>query len=396
VDQPFGVRSPAPLLPACVWLACLPALLAARPRWVLSANENKLDLATGVTRVLSGAPPDTLTLLDCAVFPPRVTHLTNVANTVVGPPSNVALTPDGTLAVIADSLVLDTARTNGWRPARRLHVLDLTAPTPRVVGEAEAGEQPSGLSFTRDGRFLFVANRAAGSVSAFARVGFTLRPLNTVAFAPPAHEVSDVAVSPDGRTVLAAVREGGHLRELAFDGRELRATDRKVSVYGRPYRVGFTPDGQLALTAGAGFGNGPDQDALTVVDLAGPRPRATDFVPLGSGPESLELSPDGRLAVAVLMNGSNLAATDPLYRDHGQLVLLERRGRTFVRRQVLAIPRIPEGVCFTPDGRHVIVQAHPDRELRFYRVRRGRLTDTGERVAVPGMPSGLRAQPAGE
>ncbi|MFM7099711.1 MAG: hypothetical protein ACKO3N_00895, partial [Verrucomicrobiota bacterium] len=127
-------------------LAALPVLLAAAarpparpPAWVISANENKLNLASGVTQVVPGAPADTVTFLDFRQFPPAVRHLTHLSNTVLGPPSNVAVSPDGTLAVIADSIELDPAQPSGWRPQRRLHLLDLTGPEPRRTGEVEAG-----------------------------------------------------------------------------------------------------------------------------------------------------------------------------------------------------------------------------------------------------------------
>lgn len=379
-------------------LAALPLLLAAAappparsPAWVISANENKLSLASGVTQVVPGAPADTVTFLDFRQFPPAVRHLTNLSNTVLGPPSNVAVSPDGTLAVLADSIELDPGQPGRWRPQRRLHLLDLTGPEPRRAGEVEAGEQPSGVAFSRDGRQVLVANRAGGGVTAFARAGLSLRRLAELRFTHPTNEVSDVAISPDGRLALAAVREAGHLQVLRFDGHQWVVEPRRISVYGRPYRVLFTPDGRLALTAGAGAGNGPDTDALTVIAVKGAALRTTDFIALGSGPESIELSPDGRHALGVMMNGSNLPPDSPHRTEQGQLVLLERTGDTFVRRQVMPVGRIPEGACFTPDGRHVVVQCHPERRLWILALHRGRLKDTGLRVDVPGFPSGLGA-----
>lgn len=379
-------------------LASLPLLLVAwsglqarPPQWVVSANENKLSLASGVTQVVPGAAADTVTFLDFRQFPPVVRHHTNLSNTVLGPPSNVAVSPDGSLAVIADSIELDPGQPGKWRPQRRLHVLDLTGPEPRKTGEVTAGEQPSGLAFSRDGRLLLVANRAGGGVTAFAREGQALRFLEEFRFTHPTNEVSDVAISPDGRLALAAVREGGHLQVLRREGDRWVVEPRRISVYGRPYRVLFTPDGSLALTAGAGAGNGPDTDALTVIRVQGDTLKTTGFVPLGSGPESIEISPDGRHVLGVLMNGSNLPPESPYRTEQGQLVLLERQGDTFVRRQVMAVGRIPEGACFTSDGRHVVIQCHPERRLWILALNRGRLKDTGVRIEVPGFPSGLGA-----
>lgn len=306
-----------------------------------------------------------------------------------GPPSNVALTPDGHFALIADSVRLDASSTNGYRPARRIHLLDLSASPPRVVAEGEAGEQPSGVCIAPNGRLILVANRAAGSVSVLKLEGSTLRTVSEMPIALPADEVSDVAISPDGRRAFASVRERSHLREFVIDGETVTATPRKYSTYGRPYRVLVTHDSQLVVTAGEGAGNGGDRDALTVIDLTSGAGRATDFVPLATGPESLDLSPDGKHLIAVLMNGSNLAAGDPWRTEHGQIVLLERSGKTFKRRQTVDVGRIPEGAVFTPDGRHVVVQVHPERKLWILNLTRGGLVDSGLRIDVPGMPSGI-------
>ena len=368
----------------------LPGLSAATP-WVLSGNESKLDLSSGVTRVVAGEGSDSLTLLDFSARPPRVLHLTNIANTVLGPPSNIALSPDGQLALVADSVRLDPANPGKWVPARRIHVLDLASTPPRRIGDVEAGAQPSGLSIAADGRFALVANRAGGSVTRLNLQGRTVVPAETVTFTAATNEVSDVAISPDSRWALASVREAGHLRLLRCDGGTLRVQERKISTYGRPYRVVFTPDGHFALTAGQGSGNGVDTDALTVIRRTGDDFQTVDFVALGSAPESLEVSPDGRWVAAVLMNGSNLAPGTNGYSDHGQLVMLARRGERFVRTQVVSVGRIPEGVAFSPAGDQVIVQCHPDRELRLYPIRRGRVLERYERIAVPGFPSSLRS-----
>jgi sugar lactone lactonase YvrE len=93
------------------------------------------------------------------------------------------------------------------------------------------------------------------------------------------------------------------------------------------------------------------------------------------------------------MSGSNLPSTDPNYSKHGELVLLKRDGKTYRLAERHPIGRIPEGVAFTSDGKYLVVQCHPDRELWIFSIKGGRAKDTGQRVQVPGMPSSLRASP---
>lgn len=373
------------------WLLMAMGSGLAAADWVVSANENKIDLVTGAQRVFPDAAPDTVSLLDFSQFPPGIRHLTNIANTVLGPPSNVALSPDQRHLLIADSIVLDAGRTNGWRPQQRIHVIDLTVEPPRVTSTSDTGLQPSGVVFNADGKRVAVANRAEGSVSVFRFEAGQLTRIQSIRIADPEAEVSDVASSPDGRWLVASITRAGVLAVLKWKDETVVDTGRRISVYGRPYRVMFTPDGTQVLTSGAGAGNGLDTDALTVVELRGEQFETVDIVPLAAGPESFDISPDGRLAVAVLMNGSNTAPDGPLYRDHGLMVLLAREQGHWTRRQVMPTGRIPEGVVFTPDGRHLVVQCHPDRDLRVYPVQGGMLGGVSLRIPMPGWPSGMGA-----
>lgn len=373
------------------WGLCLLAVPSAHGQRVISGNENKLDLASGEQVVLTPAEPDTLSILDFSEFPPTVEHVRDIANTVIGPPSNIAVTPDGSLALIANSLKRDPQDPDVLVPDNVIHVLDLTASPPKVVDQVTVGMQPSGMSFTPDGKLALVANRAGGTVSVLRIDGQKVEHLREIEVGEPEDQVSDVAISPDGHLALTSINAAGHLRALTIDGETVEATERKISTYGTPYRCAITPDGQLGLTAGSGLGGAPDEDALTIVDLTAEPIRTIDYVPIGSGPESFEISPDGRLVAVVLMNGSNLATDDPNRTEEGMLTLLARRGKTFEVVQHLPVGRIPEGVAFTADGEHLLVQCHPAREIWIFRVSGERIIDTSHRVEVPGMPSSLRA-----
>ncbi len=366
---------------------------SARGAIIISGNEGKIDLTTGAPSVIRDAPADSISILDFSTFPPVVQHVRDVPNSVIGPPSNIAITPNAHLALIANSIVVEPTHQTNFLSEAFVHLLDLTAKPPRVVGRVTTGLQPSGISIRSDGKLALVANRAEGTISVLAINGLQVTTIQTLKLCTPAESVSDVAISPDGKLVLASVQKAGYLAVLKLDGNTLSATGQKISVYGQPYRCVITPDGELGLTAGQGAGNGLDQDALSVIDLKSKPIRAVDYVPLGAVPESFEISPDGKLLAAVVMNGSNLVASDPNYSPHGELVILRREDKTFHVTGRHRIGRIPEGVAFTSDGKYLVVQCHPDRELWVFAVKRGRAKDTGHRIPVPGMPSSLRASP---
>jgi len=369
-------------------------LALAAPAWaqiVISGNENKVDLTSGTPKVIPPLGPDSISILNFSTFPPSVQHLSDIPNSVIGPPSNIAITPDQRIALISNSLKADPQDATNWVPESFVHVLDLTTIPPKVIGQARTGRQPSGLSIAPNGRLALVANRADGTVSILTIRSKEVTATQTVKVCEPAESVSDVAISPDGRLALASAQKGGYLSVLKIDDDAVTVTGQKLSAYGQPYRVVITPDGALALTAGQGYGNGLDRDAISVIDLTDRPMRTLEYIPVGAVPESIEISPDGKLLAAVVMNGSNLGPSNPNRGTHGALVLLARRGKTFRVVEERPIGRIPEGVAFTSDGKYLVVQCHADRELWIFSVNRGRLKNTGQRIKVPGMPSSLRA-----
>jgi DNA-binding beta-propeller fold protein YncE len=373
-------------------LLVLPLIVcsAARADILVSGNEGKFDLSSGVGRPVDNPTPDTLSVLDFAVFPPRVRHVQGVPNSVLGPPSNIAITPDEKFALVANSVRRYTRDLMHPEPDSIVQVVDLSLDPPAIIQRVRVGKQPSGLSIDRGGRLAIVANRGDGTVSVLSIAGRKVRVEQTLVVSAADGEPSDVAISPDGTQALVTIRNGSAVRALSIEGSKVTLMPRKLPVYGQPYHVQITPDGALGLVAGSGGMEGPDIDAISVIDLRADPIRTIDYVAVGSGPESFDISPDGKLVAAVLMNGSSLPSDNPQRTEAGQLVLLARTGNKFAKVQELPIGRIPEGVTFSPDGKYLVVQHHPARELAIFEVAGQRLQDTGQRIKVPGMPSSLR------
>src|SRR3954468_476983 len=112
--------------PALVWSAALAALAAASARADIAVS-----LKAGHTVLTPPGPassptprPDTLSVIDLAADPPRITATIEVPGSVVGPPAAVAVTPDerfalGTAATKAD------ATAPALSPDDRVSVVDL-------------------------------------------------------------------------------------------------------------------------------------------------------------------------------------------------------------------------------------------------------------------------------
>ena len=51
---------------------------------------------------------------------------------------------------------------------------------------------------------------------------------------------------------------------------------------------------------------------------------------------------------------------------------------------------MPEAICFTPDGRYLLVGNYLDQDFSILRVNDTKVTDTGKRFKVPGHPASAR------
>jgi DNA-binding beta-propeller fold protein YncE len=357
---------------------------------LVSGNEGKYDLSGGVGRVVENPEPDSLTILDFATFPPRSRHVMGVANSVVGPPTNIAITPDGRLALVANSVRRYTDDPKRPAPDNVVQVIDLAGESPGVIDRVRVGAQPSGIGINRQGDLAIVANRADGTLSVLSIRGSKVAVEQTLSVGDATSEPADVAISPAGTLALVSLNKAAVVRVLRIAKGRAELANRKIPVYGQPYHVQITPDGALGLVAGGGNQNGPDVDLVSVIDLTSEPIRTVDHFVVGTGPESFDISPDGRLLAVVLMEGSNVAADDPQRTEHGYLRLWKRAAKSFVKLQELPIARVPEGIAFTSDGRYLVVQEHAARQLSLFEVAADGVRDTGVRITVPGFPSSLR------
>ena len=155
---------------AALFLACF-FLLDARAQIVVSANDSKVRLVDGVNTTVPNPPPDTVTVIDLRAGQPRVLGEIQVPNSIVGPPQNVAISPDESIALVTSSTRLDPADGTKTAPDDRLTVIDLRASPPAVLATLRAGNGASGVSINRAGSLALVANRFEGTVSVFTIAG---------------------------------------------------------------------------------------------------------------------------------------------------------------------------------------------------------------------------------
>src|SRR5207248_10329280 len=139
-----------------------------KPEYMLVGVDNKIVFRDDGSLLLQAPGTDVVAIVDIGTDPenPKIVAKLPLMNSVVGQPTNLALTPDGSLAIVANSLdwVPDGAN---WKfvPDNKLFVIDLTTDPPALIDTLAIGKQPSGLSINPAGNLGLVTNRADNSIS---------------------------------------------------------------------------------------------------------------------------------------------------------------------------------------------------------------------------------------
>ncbi len=241
---------------------------------------------------------DTLTVIDISKpDTPRIASSIPLMNSVVGPPTNLAITPAGDVALVANSL---EPLVQGWghrlEPDDKVFLIDLKANPPAVIGTITVGKQPSGMAISAKGDLALVANRADGTISVLSIHGKDVLVLDTVPVGAAADQVSAVAITPDGKRALAVKAAANKVALLSIDGQKVTYDKRDLPPGIFPYNVAVTPDGKLALTADNGNSGSSDGnvDTVSVIDLEANPPRVIDHVTVRGFARGPGDQPEGR------------------------------------------------------------------------------------------------------
>lgn len=334
---------------------------------------------------------DAVVVLDISdrMNPKLVTSLPLV-NSVFGPPVNLAITPDENLALVANSM--DWVQDGGaWKgaPANDVYVIDLKANPPARIATVKVGKQPSGMAINRAGDMAIVTNRADNSVSVLSIRGKDVSVVDTVAIG---EQVSAVAFTPDGKRALVSKNVNNKAALLAIDDGKVTYSKYDMLVGLFPYNLGITPNGKLALTANNGASGSADGnvDTVGVIDMEATPPRVIDQVVVGDGPEGLAISPTGKIAVAMLLRGSNAKKSVFFYHRNGSVAVLKINGKKVTKVSEVEVGGLPEGAVFSPDGKYLYVGNYMDDDISILKVDGTRVTNTGKRFKLPGHPASMR------
>jgi len=368
----------------------------AQAQLIISGNDEKQTWDAAGKQINNPPGNDTVSIIDIKDrTKPRIVANLPLMNTVVGPPVNLAITPNQQLALVANSLdwVKDG---DSWKgsPDNKLYVIDLTTSPPKQIATVELGKQPSGMAINKTGTLALVANRADDTVSVLSISGKEVKVVDTVSVSSGGankEQASAVAITLDGKRALVAKFAAHKVALLTIDGTKVTYGKYDMPTGLWPYNVAITPNGKLAIAGNNGGSGSSDGqvDTAAIIDMEANPPRVIDQVVVGDGPEGLAMSPTGAYAVEVILNGSNQARDKFFYHPHSYVSLLKIDGKRVRKVSQTEVGGLAEGVAFSPDGKYLYVGNFLDSDITILRLAGDRLVKVGA-LKLPGHPASMR------
>ena len=408
---------PLPRLVGCATAAFLMLGSAAQAQLMIIGNDQKPKFDDG-KMTIQAPGQDTLSIIDRSKPAAlKIVATIPLDNTIIGPPTNLAITPSRDLALVANSV--NEVEKDG-KPAivsdDRLFVIDLKASPPKLIDTLTLGKRPSGMAINAAGTLALVTNRDDGTISVLSIKGKEVKVTDTVSVGAASDNVSAVAITPDGKRALAAKSAVNKIALLTIaDGKRALATKpaaNKIALlsidggkvtYGKqdlpvgifPYNILVTPNGKLAVAADTGGGGTSDghADTVSVIDLEASPVRVIDHITVGDSPEGLVMSPKGDLVVTIEARGSNQPQSSWYYHPGGAVSILKIAGKKVTKVGEVTVGKLPEGAVFSADGSYLYVGNFIDSDLSVLRVSGDRVSDTGKRFKLPGHPASMRGGP---
>lgn len=340
---------------------------------------------------VNGAPgKDAVLVVDVSnPAKPKIRASLPLMNSLLGPPTNLQITPNGKLGLVANSVVMNQDG-GAWKiaPDNKLFVIDLNANPPKLIDTVTVGSQPSGMAISHKGDLALIANRAGKSVTVLSIQDGAVKSLGDV---PLEQEAAAVAITPDGKRAFVCLNTVNKVAVLIIDGQKV-TYDKTMDIPSalNPYNVDVTADGKYAVVSNTGAmkNNG---DAEVVIEATGPHPHVIDLMTPGNGPEGFAIAPDGKTAAAPLLLGSGAKDSDWFKTRDGELVVMSigRGGKMTVTGKA-KLGALPEGVAYSPNGDYLYVGNYLDKDLQVFHLVDGKPVQVGPNIALPGQPASMR------
>jgi DNA-binding beta-propeller fold protein YncE len=374
----------AAVLMSCGLLTSTPALAGIHD--ILIGLDEKV--AFGANGQESASPGnDSVLIMDVSnPAKPKIRASLPLMNSLIGPPTNLQITADGKLGLVANSVLPN----QDGKPVfdNKLYVIDLNANPPKLTDTVTVGTQPSGMSISSKGDLALTANRAGKSVSVLSIQNGIVRSLGDV---PLEQEAAAVVITPDGKRAFVCLNLVNKIAVLGIDGQKV-TYDKSLDIPAglNPYNIDITPDGKYAIASNTGAQKN-NADAEVVIEATGVHPHVIDIMTPGTGPEGFAISPNGKWAITPLLLGSTAKASDWFKTKGGELVVMSigAGGKLTVTGKA-ALGAIPEALAYSPNSEYVYVGNYADKDMQVFRLVNGKPVQAGPNMKLPGQPASMR------
>ncbi len=377
----------AALLMSCGLLAATPAFAGIHD--ILIGLDEKVTY-DGNGALNGGPGRDSVVVMDVSnPAKPKIRAALPLMNSLLGPPTNLQITADGKVGLVANSVVMNQDG-GAWKPApdNKLFVIDLNATPPVLSDTVTVGLQPSGLAISHKGDLALTANRAGKSVSVLSIQNGVVKSLGDVAME---QEAAAVAITPDGKRAFVCLNLVNKIGVLKIEGQTV-TYDKTMDIPAgfNPYNIDITPDGKYAFASNTGAQKN-NADAVVVIEATGPHPHVIDIMTPGIGPEGFAISPNGKWAISPLLLGTTAKAGDWFKTKGGELVVMSvgAGGKLKVTGRA-ALGVIPEAIAYSPNSEYVYVGNYSGRDLQVFRLWNGKPVQVGPNLKLPGQPASMR------
>ncbi len=323
---------------------------------VVTANDNHTVNVNGTAAAAKNAPPDTVTVIDVAEYPPKVVATVAAPTSVVGAPTAIWIAPDESWAIVTAATKIDPQNPDKIVPDNRVSVIDLKATPPKVVQQVAAGNGANEVSVSPDGALALVANRGEGTLSVFTIKDKQLEPAGKVDLGNPKGMPSSVKFLPDGKTALLTRYGDNLVSVLHIDGSKVTIDERPLTAGVSPYTLDINRAGTLAAVSNMGRGNG-DIDTVSLIDLTQKPFRTVATIGVGHSPEGLKFSPDGKFLAVADIEGSTKPSNALFFHDHGALVVFAVEDNNLRKLAEAPVGRWSQGIAFSKDGQVILVES---------------------------------------
>lgn len=338
----------------------------------VTANDSHSTNVAGVMGPAKNPPPDTISVIDLAQYPPKVIATVPAPTSVVGAPTSIWISPDESFVIVTAATKIEPQNPDRIVPDDRVSVIDLKTSPPRIVQQITAGEGANEISVSPDGTLALVANRTEGTVSVFSIKDKRLETVGKLDLGNPRAMPSSVAFLPAGKDALLTRYGDNIVNVLHIDGATVTLDDRPLTTGVSPDTLDINRDGTLAAVSNMGRGNG-DIDTVSLIDLTQKPFRTVETVSVGHSPEGLKFSPGGEFLAVANIEGSTKPPTSPFYQDHGTLIVYAVDGKSLHKVAEAPIGRWSQGIAFSKDGRTILVGSMIDHALDVFRWEDGKL-----------------------